>query len=86
MREGAAVGFLDDIFRLAVIPDDAARDAIKAAVVALHDEAHRGGIILYGAGDQLRFVQTTLRIGRVRDIAIPALHLSNHTALDGRSP
>ena len=33
MREGAAVGFLDDILRLAIIPDYAARDAIKAAVV-----------------------------------------------------
>ena len=62
MREGAAVGFLNDILRLVVIPNHATRDAVKAAVVALHDQAHRGGIILYGVGDQLRFVRTTLRL------------------------
>src|SRR5688572_9867554 len=62
MREGATVRFLDDILRLAVIPDYAARDAIKAAVMALHDQAHRRGIILDGAGDQPRFVRTTVRL------------------------
>ena len=61
MREGAAVGFLDDVLRLAIIPDYAARDAIKAAVVSLHDQAHRRWIILDGARDQPRFVRTTVR-------------------------
>ena len=41
MGEGVDIGFLDDIFGFAVIPQDAARNPIKPAIVPLHDGAKR---------------------------------------------
>lgn len=41
MREGIHIGFLDDIFGFAVVPQDAASDPVKSPIVPLHNNAKR---------------------------------------------
>ena len=44
MRKGVDIRFLDGIFGFAIIPQDAAGDPVKPAIVPLHDSAERGAI------------------------------------------
>jgi hypothetical protein len=41
MREGIHIGFLDDIFGFAVVPQDAASDPVKPPIVPLYNNAER---------------------------------------------
>jgi hypothetical protein len=41
MGKGVDIGFLDDIFGFSIVPQDAAGDPVKPAIVPLHDGAKR---------------------------------------------
>jgi hypothetical protein len=41
MSEGIDIGLLHDIFGFAIVPQDAAGDPVKSAIVPLHDCAER---------------------------------------------
>ena len=55
MSKGADIGFLHHILGFAVVAQDAAREAVKPAVVGLHDLAERGLVTASRAIDQLGF-------------------------------
>jgi hypothetical protein len=52
MREGADIGFLDDVFGLVVVPHNASGDTKEAAIVPAGEDAHSGFIPAVGQHNQ----------------------------------
>jgi hypothetical protein len=46
IREGAGIGFLEDVFGVGIVPHDAARDTVEPLVLLLDDEPDTIAILL----------------------------------------